>query len=128
MAYNKSVRLHSFLCGALAVVLPALFVLSLMANTVSREQLDELLGQGPARSISILTVRPQTDGGVFCHAAIPERVFNASSVSGRRHVFMGLDTRRCTSCVYDPFWSFLLPPVFLSQVFCRVSVPQHRRR
>lgn len=58
VAYNKSVRLHSFLCGTLGVVLPALFVLSLMANTVSREQLDELLGEGPARSISIFTVRP----------------------------------------------------------------------
>lgn len=128
MADNKSVRLHSFLCGALGVVLPALFVLSLMANTVSREQLDELLGEGPARSVSILTVRPQADGGGFCHDAVPERVFNASFVSGRRHVFMGLDTRRRTSCVCDPFWSFLLPPVFLSQVFCRVSVAQHRRK
>lgn len=72
MAYNKSVRLHSVLCGALAVVLPALFVLSLMANTFSREQLDGLLGEGPARSVSILTVRPQTDGGVLCRDAITE--------------------------------------------------------
>lgn len=71
MAYNRSVRLHSFLCGALGVVLPALFVLSLMANTVSREQLDELLGEGPARSVSILAVRPQTGRAVFCHDATP---------------------------------------------------------
>lgn len=128
MAYNRSVRLHSFLCGALGVVLPALFVLSLMANTVSREQLDELLGEGPARSVSVLAVRPQTGRAVFCRDATPEKVLNASFVSGRRHVFMGMDTRRRTSCVCDPFWSFLLPPVFLSQVFCRVSVPQHRRK
>lgn len=46
--------------------------------------------------------------------------------SGCRHVFMGLDTRRWTSCVCDHFWSFLLPPVFLSQIFCRVSVPRHK--
>lgn len=38
---------------------------------------------------------------------------------------MGLDTRRWTGCVCGLFCSVLLPPVFLSQVFCRVSLPQH---
>lgn len=71
VAYNKSVRLHSFSCGALGIVLPALFILSLIANTVSREQLDDLLGEGPARSVTVLTVRPLTDGGVLRHGAVP---------------------------------------------------------
>lgn len=66
VAYNKSVRLHSFLCGALAIILPTLFILSLIANTVSGEQLDELLGEGPARCVTLLTVSPQTGGGVLC--------------------------------------------------------------
>lgn len=66
MAYNKSVRLHSFLCGALAIILPTLFILSLIANTVSGEQLEELLGEGPARCVTLLTVSPQTGGGVLC--------------------------------------------------------------
>lgn len=70
VAYNRSVRLRSFLCGALAVVLPALFVLSLIANAVSGEQLEELLGEGVARWVTLLTVSPapsppQTDGGVL---------------------------------------------------------------
>nr|XP_046243274.1 uncharacterized protein si:dkey-98f17.5 [Scatophagus argus] len=53
--YNKSVRLHSFLCGALGVVLPTFLILSFIANTFSKEQLDELLGEGPARFVSVLT-------------------------------------------------------------------------
>ncbi|XP_041643429.1 uncharacterized protein si:dkey-98f17.5 [Cheilinus undulatus] len=53
--YNKSVRLHSFLCGALGFVLPTLFILSFIVNTFSKEQLDELLGEGPARTVSIFT-------------------------------------------------------------------------
>lgn len=62
-----------------------------------------------------------------CFVTVPAlKVVIASCLSGRRDVFMGLDTRRWKSCVCDPFWSFLLPPVFLSQVFCRVSVPHHR--
>lgn len=61
VAYNKSVRLHSFLCGALAIVLPSLFILSLIANTVSREQLEELLGEGAARCVTLLTVSIQTE-------------------------------------------------------------------
>lgn len=58
MAYNKSVRLHSFLCGALGVILPTLFILSLIANTISGEQLDKLLGEGLARWVTLLTVSP----------------------------------------------------------------------
>ncbi|XP_060894074.1 uncharacterized protein si:dkey-98f17.5 [Labrus mixtus] len=53
--HNKSVRLHSFLCGALGIVLPTLFILSFIVNTISKEQLDELLGEGPARTVSIFT-------------------------------------------------------------------------
>uniref|UniRef100_A0A671Y7M5 Si:dkey-98f17.5 n=1 Tax=Sparus aurata TaxID=8175 RepID=A0A671Y7M5_SPAAU len=54
-SYNKSVRLHSFLCGALGIVLPALFILSFIVHTLSKEQLDELLGEGTARTVSICT-------------------------------------------------------------------------
>ncbi|KAF7661984.1 hypothetical protein LDENG_00248900 [Lucifuga dentata] len=53
--FNKSVRLHSFMCGALGVFLPLLFILSLVVNTFSQEQLDELLGEGMARTLSIFT-------------------------------------------------------------------------
>lgn len=66
MAYNKSVRLHSFLCGALGIVLPTLFVLSFIVNTFSKEQLDELLGEGPAQFVSILTVSPESHLGDIC--------------------------------------------------------------
>ncbi|XP_051278921.1 uncharacterized protein si:dkey-98f17.5 [Dicentrarchus labrax] len=55
VTYNKSVRLHSFLCGTLGIVLPTLFILSFIVNTFSKEQLDELLGEGPARTLSIVT-------------------------------------------------------------------------
>ncbi|XP_044052788.1 uncharacterized protein si:dkey-98f17.5 [Siniperca chuatsi] len=55
VTHNKSIRLHSFLCGALGSVLPTLFILSFIVNTFSKEQLDELLGQGPARTVSIFT-------------------------------------------------------------------------
>lgn len=66
MAYNKSVRLHSFLCGALGIVLPTLFVLSFIVNTFSKEQLDELLGEGPAQFVSILTVSPESHSAGIC--------------------------------------------------------------
>ncbi|XP_070690571.1 uncharacterized protein [Pempheris klunzingeri] len=55
VTYNKSVRLHSFLCGALGIVLPIIFILSFIMNTLSKEQLDELLGEGPAWTVSIVT-------------------------------------------------------------------------
>ncbi|XP_074494178.1 uncharacterized protein LOC141769223 [Sebastes fasciatus] len=55
VTHNKSVRLHSFLCGALGVFLPALFILSFIVNTVSKEQVEELLGEGPTRTLSIFT-------------------------------------------------------------------------
>ncbi|XP_063754286.1 uncharacterized protein si:dkey-98f17.5 isoform X2 [Eleginops maclovinus] len=52
---NKSFRLHSFLCGALGIFLPALFILSFIVNTFSHEQMDELLGEGPSRTLYIFT-------------------------------------------------------------------------
>ncbi|XP_076007142.1 uncharacterized protein LOC143001419 [Genypterus blacodes] len=55
VTYNKSVRLHSFMYGALGVVLPLLFLLSFVVNTLSREQLAELLGDGTAGTISAFT-------------------------------------------------------------------------
>ncbi|XP_076587861.1 uncharacterized protein LOC143321422 [Chaetodon auriga] len=55
VTYNKSVRLRSFLCGALGIVLPTLFILSFIVTTFSKEQLDELLGEGPTQFISVLT-------------------------------------------------------------------------
>ncbi|KAM9858823.1 uncharacterized protein ACBR49_020791 [Aulostomus maculatus] len=54
-AYNKSVRFHSFMCGALGVFLPFLFILSFIVNTFSKEQLEELLGEGPAQTLSVLS-------------------------------------------------------------------------
>ncbi|XP_049907756.1 uncharacterized protein si:dkey-98f17.5 [Epinephelus moara] len=53
--HNKSVRLHSFLCGALGIFLPVLFILSFVMQTLSKEQLDELLGEGVAWTLSIFT-------------------------------------------------------------------------
>ncbi|XP_049435372.1 uncharacterized protein si:dkey-98f17.5 [Epinephelus fuscoguttatus] len=55
VTHNKSVRLHSFLCGALGIFLPVLFILSFVVHTLSKEQLDELLGEGVARTLSIFT-------------------------------------------------------------------------
>ncbi|XP_029916703.1 uncharacterized protein LOC115365714 [Myripristis murdjan] len=55
VSYNKSVRLHSFLCGALGVFLPVLFILSFVVNAFSKEELDELLGEGPAKTLSVFT-------------------------------------------------------------------------
>lgn len=56
VTHNKSLRFHSFLCGALGFFLPALLILSLVANTFSKEQLAELLGEGSAQFISVVTV------------------------------------------------------------------------
>ncbi|RVE68211.1 hypothetical protein OJAV_G00089890 [Oryzias javanicus] len=55
VTYNRSVRLHAFLCGVLGIFLPFLFIVSFIVNTVSKEQLDELLGEGPARTVTVLT-------------------------------------------------------------------------
>lgn len=55
LSYNKSVRLYSLLYGALGVFLPLLFVLSFIVNTFSKEQLEELTGEGLARTLSIST-------------------------------------------------------------------------
>ncbi|GAA6224793.1 uncharacterized protein LOC108878697 [Lates japonicus] len=55
VAFRKSVRLHSFLCGALGVFLPALFILSFIVHTLSRQQLEELLGEGPARTLMVFS-------------------------------------------------------------------------
>lgn len=55
VTYNKRARLHSFLCGALGVVFPVLFILSFIVNSFSKEQLDELLGEGTARTVSIVS-------------------------------------------------------------------------
>ncbi|KAL7392391.1 hypothetical protein ABVT39_024188 [Epinephelus coioides] len=55
VTHNKSVRLHSFLCGTLGIFLPVLFILSFVVHTFSKEQLDELLGEGVARTLSIFT-------------------------------------------------------------------------
>nr|XP_040051526.1 uncharacterized protein si:dkey-98f17.5 isoform X2 [Gasterosteus aculeatus aculeatus] len=54
-AHNRSVRLHSLVCGALGIVLPVLFVLSFIVNTFSKDQLDQLLGEGPARTLFVFT-------------------------------------------------------------------------
>ncbi|KAM4617092.1 uncharacterized protein ACJ7VT_009853 [Polymixia lowei] len=51
--YNRSVRLHSALCGLLGVSLPVLFILSFIVHTFSKEELDDLLGEGLARTLSV---------------------------------------------------------------------------
>uniref|UniRef100_A0A3P9KVH4 Si:dkey-98f17.5 n=1 Tax=Oryzias latipes TaxID=8090 RepID=A0A3P9KVH4_ORYLA len=55
VTYNRSVRLHAFLCGILGIFLPLLFIVSFIVNTVSKEQLDELFGESPARTVTVLT-------------------------------------------------------------------------
>ncbi|KAG7263401.1 hypothetical protein CRUP_007407 [Coryphaenoides rupestris] len=55
VSHNRSVRLHSFLCGTLAVLLPALFILSFIVNTFSKEELAGLVGEGGTRVLSIST-------------------------------------------------------------------------
>ncbi|XP_061907229.1 uncharacterized protein si:dkey-98f17.5 isoform X2 [Entelurus aequoreus] len=54
-SYNKSVRLHSFVCGAMGVVLPLLFVLSFILSTFPKEQLSDLMGEGLAHTLSVCT-------------------------------------------------------------------------
>lgn len=55
LLYNKNVRVYSLLYGALGVFLPLLFVLSFIVNTFSKEQLEELTGEGLAKTLSIST-------------------------------------------------------------------------
>ncbi|KAK7934081.1 hypothetical protein WMY93_004977 [Mugilogobius chulae] len=55
VSYNKSVRLYSLLCGALGIFLPLLFILSFIVSTFSKEQLEELTGEGLANTLFILT-------------------------------------------------------------------------
>ncbi|XP_020776628.1 uncharacterized protein si:dkey-98f17.5 isoform X1 [Boleophthalmus pectinirostris] len=55
VSYNKSVRLYSLLYGALSIFLPLLFILSFIVNTFSKEQLEELTGEGLAKNIFNLT-------------------------------------------------------------------------
>ena len=56
VGHNRSVRVHSFLCGLLGVLLPALFILSFIVNTFTKEELDGLVGEGGARVLSVSTV------------------------------------------------------------------------
>ena len=56
VSHNKSVRVHSFLCGLLGMLLPALLILSFVVNTFTKEELDGLVGEGGARVLSISTV------------------------------------------------------------------------
>ncbi|XP_035021978.1 uncharacterized protein si:dkey-98f17.5 [Hippoglossus stenolepis] len=55
VTHSKRVRLRSFLCGALGVFLPFLFILSFIVSTFPTEQLGELLGEGPARTLTVFT-------------------------------------------------------------------------
>lgn len=55
VSFNHSARVHSFLCGALGVVLPVLFILSFLASSFQREEVDELLGEGTARALFLCT-------------------------------------------------------------------------
>lgn len=50
---NKTARLRSFLSGALGVLLPSLFILSFVVNTLSEEELESLVGEGVARVFSL---------------------------------------------------------------------------
>uniref|UniRef100_A0A3P8WRZ7 Si:dkey-98f17.5 n=1 Tax=Cynoglossus semilaevis TaxID=244447 RepID=A0A3P8WRZ7_CYNSE len=67
VTYSRSVRFHSYLCGSLGVFFPFLFILSFIASTFSKEQLDELLGEGAALTLNIFS-------GVFIYLwdCIPE--------------------------------------------------------
>ncbi|KAJ8415293.1 hypothetical protein AAFF_G00422730 [Aldrovandia affinis] len=49
VGYNRSSRLHSFICGSLGFLLPALFVLSFVVNTLSKDEMEALVGEGLAR-------------------------------------------------------------------------------
>ncbi|KAL0979718.1 hypothetical protein UPYG_G00188670 [Umbra pygmaea] len=67
VSFNRSARLHSFLCGALGVLLPCLFILSFIVNTLSPEELQALLGEGLA-----MVLRLSTGVVVFLWDWIPE--------------------------------------------------------
>ncbi|KAM9464710.1 uncharacterized protein ACWYII_009793 isoform 2-T2 [Salvelinus alpinus] len=53
VSFNSSVRLHSFLCGALGILLPCLFILSFVVNTLTPEELQELLGDGLGKALGL---------------------------------------------------------------------------
>ncbi|KAJ3603696.1 hypothetical protein NHX12_028440 [Muraenolepis orangiensis] len=53
VSHNRSVRVHSFLCGMLGVFLPVLFILSFVVNTVTKGELDVLVGETGAKVLSI---------------------------------------------------------------------------
>ncbi|XP_076126333.1 uncharacterized protein LOC143106045 [Alosa pseudoharengus] len=53
--YNNSSRFHSFMCGLMGLLLPALFILSFVVNTFTREELDSLVGEGFATALFLST-------------------------------------------------------------------------
>ncbi|XP_062874361.1 sarcalumenin [Trichomycterus rosablanca] len=55
VSYNKSSRFNSFLCGALAIFLPTIFILSFLMTTSALEELDTLVGEGIARILYAAT-------------------------------------------------------------------------
>ncbi|XP_010875035.1 uncharacterized protein si:dkey-98f17.5 [Esox lucius] len=67
LSFNRSVRLHSFICWALGVLLPCLFVLSFIVNTFSPEELESVLGERLAN-----VLRFSTGVVVFLWEWIPE--------------------------------------------------------
>uniref|UniRef100_A0A3B3QTW8 Si:dkey-98f17.5 n=1 Tax=Paramormyrops kingsleyae TaxID=1676925 RepID=A0A3B3QTW8_9TELE len=46
VSYNRGARVHAFLCGLLAVLLPAFLILTLVVNTLPREELQGMIGEG----------------------------------------------------------------------------------
>lgn len=138
VTYNKSLRLYSLLYGALGIFLPVLFILSFIVTSFSKQQLEELTGEGLARTLSVFTVRSDICTNAHQHVftyyivyiqsfSTAFHVFGACDylfffATGCSDAFMGLDTRRWTSSVCDHVHGMLLPAAFPGKAFCKVSV------
>ncbi|MCI4392864.1 hypothetical protein PGIGA_G00150590 [Pangasianodon gigas] len=55
VSYNKSSRFNSFLCGFLAIFLPAVFIISFLVHTFFPEELGALVGEGLATTLYVIT-------------------------------------------------------------------------
>lgn len=56
VTYNTSSRFNAFLCGFLAIFLPAITIVSFLVNAFVPEELGALVGEGLATTLYVTTV------------------------------------------------------------------------
>ncbi|XP_048854699.1 uncharacterized protein si:dkey-98f17.5 [Brienomyrus brachyistius] len=55
VSYNRGARVHAFLCGLLAVLLPASLILTLVVSALPREELQAMVGEGFTAAFHLIT-------------------------------------------------------------------------